>query len=240
VWQLPRVRAAPQFPFNFVAGEFRKLAPLIHAVGERRPLVAFPDLGGQAAVLRQAEIIDVAGLADWALAHHARNFAAQEDYLVSEGVPTWVDIHGPSGGLQTFPKLMARLRQIGSSLYVARGVSPDQDARCPGGKAAVLALSPADLLLALERDVAQGQAEAGLHRWRCAWAYQPLEVLPNPAQREGLATRLDAEARHAERSGQLLQALRIASLATVLTQGDAHRRRYTESLRTRAFPPPLH
>src|SRR5262249_27677400 len=163
---------------------------------------------------------------------HAGNAAALEDYLVSEGVPALVDIHGPSGSLRDYPRLMAQLQQLEPMLFIVRGLSAREDPRCPGGKDATLALSAAQLLATLEREAREGEAETALRRWRCAWAYQPLDALPNAADRERLARSLDEQARRAESEGNLLQALRRSSLATLLTQGNAHRRRYTESLRS--------
>ncbi|MFN0062317.1 MAG: hypothetical protein ACKVPX_07350 [Myxococcaceae bacterium] len=235
--QRQRVRALPQLPFAFIAGNFERLKPVIDAMGQKRPLIAFPDLGGQALVLRTAEIIDVAGLADWALAHHSLNRAAQEDYLVSEGVPSFVDIHGPSGHLREMPALMAELQHLDGPIFAAKGLSPTEDPRCPEGKAKNLALDATALLAQLEADVVGGNAPVAIRRWRCAFAYRPDDSLPGPQARAALAQQLVEHSRRSESSGDLQRALRESSLATLLSGGDAHLRRRTEALRERVFPP---
>jgi hypothetical protein len=234
----PGVKASPELPYEFIAGKFRDVLKRTEALGQVRPLVAYPDLGGQAMVMRNAEIIDVAGLADYALAHHAENHAALEDYLVSEGPPILVDVHGPSGHLGRYAKLMPQYHFIGHSMWQLKGLSATEDPRCPEGKAAMLALDAKALEARLEADIREGRAEEGLRRWRCAFAYKAMGELPDEDTRERLADLAQERGEALEREGKLLPALRHYSLSTLLDDGNAHRRRKTEKLREKVYPRP--
>jgi len=238
VARAPGVKANPELPYSFIAGKFREVLGRTNALGQVRPLVAYPDLGGQAMVLRGAEIIDVAGLADYALAHHANNHAALEDYLVSEGPPILVDVHGPSGHLGRYARLMTQYHGIGHSMWQLKGLSATEDPRCPEGKAATLALDAKALTARFEADIREGRAEEGLRRWRCVFAYKPLGELPDEDARERLADLAEERGEVLEREGQLTPALRHYSLATLLDDGNAHRRRKTEKLREKVYPRP--
>jgi hypothetical protein len=234
----PRVKADPELPYAFIADQFQKVRGRTESLGQVHPLVGYPDIGGQAMVLRQAEIIDVAGLADYAVAHHAGNPRAMEDYLLSEGPPILLDAHGPSGHLRDFRSLMERFRPLGGATYQLQGLTATEDPRCPGGKAAVLASNAETLARQFEQDIQEGQAQRGLGRWRCALAYKGMSELPSSGERERLADLAEARGEALVEQGQLLPALRHYSLATLLDDGNAHRRRETEKLRERVFPPP--
>ncbi|XXF79044.1 hypothetical protein P2318_04635 [Myxococcaceae bacterium GXIMD 01537] len=234
----PGIKENPELPYSFIAGLFQPVRERTEALKQLRPLVAYPDLGGQAMVLRDAEIIDVAGLADYALAHHAGNDAAMEDYLLSEGPPILVDAHGPSGHVGHFRQLMGRYRNVGGPVWQLQGLSATEDPRCPGGKAAVLALDAKALTERFEADIREGRAEEGLRRWRCVFAYKPDAELPDETTRERLANDAQERGEALEREGKLQPALRHYSLATLLDDGNAHRRRKTEKLREKLFPRP--
>ncbi|MFL5353513.1 hypothetical protein [Archangium sp.] len=234
----PGVKATPELPYAFIAEQARKVDRLAESLGQRHPLVGHPDMGGQAMVLRQADILDVAGLADYAMAHHAGNLPAMEDYLVSEGPPVLLDAHGPSGHLRQLPQLMARVHPVGGPAYQLNGLTATEDPRCPGGKATVLASSAEELAHQFEQDIEESQAQRGLGRWRCARAYKATSELPSSRERERLADLAQARGEEWVKQGQLLPALRLYSLATLLDDGNAHRRRETEKLRERVFPPP--
>lgn len=234
----PRLKADPELPYSFIAGKFHDVLKRTDALGQVRPLLAYPDLGGQAMVLRNAEIIDVAGLADYALAHHAENPAAQEDYLLSEGPPVLIDIHGPSRHLARFKRLLANFQFIGHATWLLKGLTANEDPRCPGGKAATLALDAKTLAERFEEDIREARGEEALRRWRCVFAYQPRSALPNKGTRERLADLAEKRSKELEREGQQIPALRLYSLATLLDDGNAHRRRKTEKLREKVFPRP--
>lgn len=234
----PGVKASPELPYEFIAGKARELLRRTEALGQVRPLVAYPDLGGLAVVMRNAEVLDVAGLADYALAHHADNPAALEDYLVSEGPPILVDVHGPSGYLGGYQRLMTQFHYLGHSLWQLKGLSATEDPRCPGGKAATLALDAKALAARFEADIREGRVEEGLRRWRCVFAYKPLRELPDEEERERLADLAEERGEALEKEGQRIPALRHYSLATLLDDGNAHRRRKTEKLREKIFPRP--
>ncbi|MCP3143828.1 hypothetical protein [Pyxidicoccus xibeiensis] len=238
VLRAPRIKPSPELPYEFIAERFRHVREMADRLGQVRPLLGYPDLGGQAMVLRQAEVIDVAGLADYALAHHAGNYPALEDYLVSEGPPVLLDAHGPSGHLRGFQQLMSQFRAEPGDHWRLVGLSDKEDPRCPGGKAAALAPDREALARLFEQDIQEGAAERGLKRWRCVFAYKPLGELPTRDAREQLADLAEERGEALEREGKLVPALRHYSLATLLDRGDAHRRRKTEALRGRIFPRP--
>jgi len=133
VMRAPHIRANPELPYEFIANRLRVVQERARALGQVHPLVAYPDLGGQSMVLREGEIIDVAGLGDYAMAHHSNNPAAMEDYLVSEGPPSFLDVHGPSRHLIGFRTLMPRFHSLGEDRWELNGLSPTEDPRCPGG-----------------------------------------------------------------------------------------------------------
>ena len=230
-------RTRTQFPFTFVRGQALELGREIAGSGEVRPRLAFADMGGLAAALPQAEIVDLAGLCDRAMARHALNPAAQEDYLVHEGLPSWLDVHGPSGFVGRFSMLMAHYEMSGPYWHLA-GLDANNDPRCPDGRRAELERSPAALLATLTSDVNRGDAELALRRYRCAVAYRSPADLPTPRERRLLADYTWSRSKVLEDEGALIAALRHASLATVLRDQEPALRRRTEQLRERLLPPP--
>lgn len=230
------VKASPQFPFAFTIGQFTRLKAELDALDQRRPLLAYPDMGGQAWVLPNAEIMDSAGLCDRAAAWHANNYPAIDDYFATEGPPLLIDGHGPSGHVAVFAKTLAQMQPHGWGRWMATGVSAQEDPRCPGGKAAVLGLSPEQLLGALRADYERADPLLAIRRWRCAWAYHPEEKLPTWVQLRPLADTAMRRSRELNANGQLEPALRMASLATVLADQNPHYRRWAEQLRERLFP----
>ncbi len=232
------VKGNPQFAFSAVQSRSRGVGETLKGLGQRRPLIGFPDLGGLADALRDAEILDVGGLGDKAIALHTGNLTAMDDYLESEGPPVLVDCHGPSGYLSGLKRLMAWMEPAGGSTYKLKGLTADEDPRCPDGKAAVLAAPPEALLEALATDITASEPQRAIRRWRCAFAYQPDERLPRAAELRRLADVAMDRSHVEEALGALEPALRYASLATLLSAQDAHLRRRTESLRARFLPNP--
>ena len=159
-----------------------------------------------------------------------------EDYLLSEGPPAVLDVHGPSGFVINYRRLIPLYNRSGGWL-VLRGLTPDVDPRCPDGKARALALDAPGLLAALRAHLSQGQEQRAIRRWRCAFTYQPDARLPSSADRRKLS-------REAVKQGEALlgkdreRALRAFSLATLLDHGNAWLRRRTEKLRASVFPEP--
>lgn len=238
IQRAPGIKANPELPYQYVARHYMGVRQLAQDLGQLRPLVAAPDLGGQAMMLRGAELVDVAGLGDYAIAHHAGNVPAIEDYLLSEGPPFLLDTHGPSGYLAAHSTLMSRYHHIGGTEWQLTGLSATEDPRCPGGKREALAPDREALTRLLEEDIQSGEAERGLRRWRCVFTYKPLRELPALDERRRLADLATERGEALEGGGQRLTALRLYSLATLLDRGDAHRRRRTEQLRARILPRP--
>ncbi len=172
----PEMKRSPELPARYIGETAAALEPHLEQLGMRRPLIAFPDLGGLGQVRRDAEVIDVAGLGDLALAFHAKNLDAEVDYLISEGPPSYLDVHGPSIRFAPRAELMSRYLPLGSVsprlgvppfFFVLRGLSPDDDPRCPGSKGEVLALSArgarrADLRSARGREGERGDRALAL------------------------------------------------------------------------------
>lgn len=232
----PQVKAAPELPYTFIAGLAEQVLATTRQLGQLRPLVAYPDLGGLAMVMRNAEIIDLAGLADSAVARHRLRLGATEDYLLSEGPPILMDLHGPSGYFVNLPKLMAQFHPIGGPIFMLNGLSATEDPRCPEGKAGTLALGAEALVQRFEQEIREDQAPQALKRWRCVTAYKPRKELPDAATRKRLAELANARGDTLLRAGQREPALRQYSLATLLDDGNAHRRHKTETLRAQLFP----
>jgi hypothetical protein len=227
-----------QLPYRYIAGLFRPIEATLLRLDQRRPLVGFPDLGGLGMTLRNAEVIDVAGLADFAVARHARNYSAMEDYLVSEGLPAMVDGHGPSGHINSMRTLMANYTRFSGPVWVLRGLTATEDPRCPGGKASVVSASADALSHRIEAELASARPLEALRIWRCAFAYLPDENLPARSWRSSIADRADVAGEKRIADGQLESAVRHFSLATVIDGGSAHRRRKTERYRQELIPSP--
>ncbi|HZJ56395.1 MAG TPA: hypothetical protein VFD38_19790, partial [Myxococcaceae bacterium] len=75
-------RREPGFPASFVRDKALELRQRLAALGVEQARVGLADIGGASLTLRGDRIVDVAGLADYALAEHGGNFAAMQDYLV--------------------------------------------------------------------------------------------------------------------------------------------------------------
>jgi hypothetical protein len=236
IQRAPDVKNNAELPYGFIVDAFQRVRGLIAPLGLQRPLLAYPDLGGMAMVMRDAEIIDVAGLADYAVAAHTTRFPSLEDYLISEGPPILMDVHGPSGYLIHLQRLMGQFHLIGGSTYTLNGLTPTEDPRCPEGKAATLAMDAGALAQRFEQEIREDQAQQALRRWRCVSAYKPRQELPDDDTLERLAELANTRGDALVREGKLEPALRQYSLATLLDDGNAHRRRKTEKLRAQLFP----
>ena len=223
-----------EFPMTYVADYARRIGPSLTSLGIRRPFLATPDLGGNSLVLRDAEIVDDAGLADYAMARDRPNMAALEDYLLSEGPPDLVNAHGPSGHVAQFRKLLAQyFSQSGD--WRLKGLTADEDPRCPGGKKDVLALDAGALAQRIDAALAGGQPQEALMLWRCAFRYQADEALPSAAWRSE-AVDLAAKKGRMLAESDHLAATRYLSFATVVSGGNAWLRKETEAERLKAFP----
>jgi len=230
-----KVRNSPQFSYAFVARDTQPVKTL--TTGQLHPLVAMPDLGGLSMNVPGADIVDVAGLADYVTAHHPNNLPALEDYLISEGPPVLVNAHGPSGQLNQLHRLRALYVTTVHGWWLLKGVTPTEDPRCPGGKSAVLGLGASGLAKAIDKALESRDPQSGIHLWRCARAYRSDDQLPNPTRRRALvATAVKLAEQVEERDAPL--ALRAFSLATLLDDENAHLRRRTEQVRSRVFPEP--
>jgi hypothetical protein len=238
IQRAPFVKSRPNLPYDYIAGLFRQTRAQTDSLGQFRPLLAYPDMGGQAMVMRNAEILDVAGLCDYAIAHHSGNLAAREDYLLSEGLPILLDVHGPSDYMGQFSRLLAQFHPIGGPFLMLNGLTPTEDPRCPEGKVRTLAMDAKELAGHFEQEIQQDRAPDALRRWRCVFAYKELKQLPARDTLHQLANLAGARGDALVREGKLEPALRQYSLATLLDDGNAHRRRKTEKLRARVFPPP--
>ena len=204
-------------------------------MGMLRPLVAVTDLGGFVLGIENAEVIDVVGLADYAIAHHAGNSHARADYLVHEGLPAFLSAGwGPSQYVNGLPQVIEQYEDRGYDVYVLKGLTPDEDPRCPGGKATMLAKS----VDALQEEVDGAMADdpvLALALWRCAYTYLPSDRLPKLAWRKEASRRSESMGDVAAATGNIERAVRHFSLATILDRGTAWNRRKTEAMRTRLF-----
>lgn len=249
-WQsdarLEEVRRDPTFPAWIVGGFWGAVAEPGRALGLVHLRVGLPDIGGSSLALRDAQIVDLAGLGDWTIARSLRwNLPAVEDYLVHEVRPTLVDVHGPSGDIGRLHDFMrgyepaGRLfpSTVGYPISVVRGLGPDTDPRCPGGPAAITALAPTTLADAIDARIDASEPEEALGVYRCARERLEDVAMPPADRLAAAAARAVHRRDEAEGRGEIEPALRWSSLATVLAHDDAHLRRHTERLRATLFPP---
>ncbi len=228
-------RSQAGFPASFVRDKALGLRNRLATHGVEQARVGLADIGGAALALRGDRIVDVAGLADYALAEHWGNVAALQDYLVGEGLPDVIDAHGPSGHLSGFARLMRHYRSIGDRLWLLEGLERGRDPRCPeGAVSAVLGPETSELRRQLERLLDASDPGKAVDLVRCIQAHRPAAF----AELRSLSARALEAAERAERAGGLEWALRFSSLATILADENAHLRRRTERLRLRLFPPP--
>lgn len=224
------------FPATFVRDKALQLRQRLRDLGIEQARVGLADIGGVGLALRGDRVVDVAGLADYALAEQGGNLPAMEDYLAGEGLPDVVDAHGPSGHVSGLGRLMRHYRAIGGGVWLLDGLGPGRDPRCPGGSVApVLAGDPAELRAQLERFIETNDPGRALDLVRCVQAHRPAAF----AGLRSLSPRAVEASVRTEQAGGLEWALRFSSLATVLADENAHLRRRTEQLRRRLFPPPV-
>jgi hypothetical protein len=223
------------FPATFVRDNALRLRQRLRDLGVEQARVGLADIGGAGLALRGDRVVDVAGLADYAMAEQGGNIPAMEDYLVGEGLPDVVDAHGPSGHVGGFGRLMRHYRAIGGGVWLLDGLGPGRDPRCPGGAVGpVLAVDPGELRAQLERLIDANDPSRALDLVRCVQAHRPTAF----AGFRSLSSRAAEASVRTEKAGGLEWALRFSSLATVLADENAHLRRRTEQLRRRLFPPP--
>lgn len=227
----------------------RRTATLLAAfhedLGLVRPRIAVPDVGGVGLGLRSTEIVDVGALCDAAIARTFHtNPAATEDYLLSEGLPTLLDAHGPSSALLRMRELLTHYAPITAEhpdhralrgLWVVRGLTGDEDPRCEGGLARVRALSPDALSAEVEGHLDAMRPDLAIALYRCAREHR--EVLPDEPWHARIAARAAERGERLAAEGAHEPALRHLSLATILSHQDPWLRRRTEALRERVYPP---
>jgi len=227
--EFARLTRSPGFPALFVMRTGRDLRALCDSLGIVRGRLAFPDIGGTALALPDEEIIDLAGLADFAIAEHVYDRTAQEDYLLSEGLPDVLDPHGQAWPVARFARLMSHYVWHGST-FILRGLTAQEDPRCPGGLDRVKHLAARELELELEAAMAGSDPARAIALWRCGAQHLPRERLPI----ESVQARLSEEAKAAsDLATEPLRKLRLLSLATILAGEEPHLRAAVESLRSR-------
>jgi len=225
----------PGFPATFVRANAPRLRRGLQSLGIQQARLGLPDIGGLGLALRGDQILDVAGLADYALAQQGGNFPAMEDYLVSEGLPDVVDAHGPSGHVGSFARLMSHYQPVGGGIWLLKGLEPGRDPRCPGGQvSAALSMDVTTIKNHLDALIEAGDPEDAVNLVRCVQAHRPAAL----AELWPVAINAALAADRAEQSGALQRALRLLSLATILSNENAHLRRRTEQIRSRLFPRP--
>src|SRR5262249_11722767 len=233
--RLDSARRDAGFPATFVRDNALRLRQRLRELGVQQARVGLADNGGTGLALRGDRVLDIAGLADYALAAQGGNFPAMEDYLVGEGLPDLVDAHGPSGHVGNFSRLMRHYRAIGGGVWLLDGLGPGRDPRCPGGAGApVLAPDVAELRRQLDVFIGTSDPGRAVDLVRCIQAHRPAAF----AELRSLSPRAAEASLRAEQAGGLEWALRFSSLATILADENAHLRRRTEQLRRRLFPPP--
>lgn len=223
------------FPATFVRDNALTLRRRLRGLGVEQARVGLADIGGAGLALRGDRIVDVAGLADYAMAEQGGNFPAMEDYLVGEGLPDVVDAHGPSGHVGGFGRLMRHYRPIGGGVWLLDGLGPGRDPRCPGGAVgSVVAMDPGEIRVQLERLIDTNDPGGAIDLVRCVQAHRAAAS----GELRSLWPHAEDASVRTEKAGGLEWALRFSSLATILADENAQLRRRTEQLRRRLFPPP--
>jgi hypothetical protein len=203
-------------------------------------LVAGPDLGDLSLGLRTAEIIDLAGLADVAIARHYGDVPALRDYLVHEGLPTVLLLWGPSNYLWTMDDVLAKYRNGKDERYkIYAGATETTDDRCPSGKASALAASADEMVARVTTELGVDPVRA-LAEWRCYLTYRADADLPSPARRVAMARAGEALAEEASARGDRERALRAYSFCAVVgatsPRPSSRCRMEAERLRALLFP----
>ncbi len=221
---------------NFAAESVRQtqgvsLDQLRVALGLEQGRFGIPDVGGSSLYLAHDEIVDVVGLADYAMAEHTLKRQAQEDYLLNEGLPDVLDTHGQSLYLNEFHELMKHYSSYrdGSS-FALRDLTKDNDPRCPGSLAEVRDLSLADFEKRMRATLEDHDGGLGIALWRCGQQHRAGATMPSAETQRQLAERAERAARTETDN---VKKLRMFSLATILSNENAHLRRTTERLRER-------
>jgi hypothetical protein len=190
-------------------------------LGMKHPLVIASDMGVVGIGLPDAELHDLAGLTDPALARQfdangGLEFSLVVDFLTHEGLPTMALAWGPGQFFTNLP-FAAQYEEVSHRHFRYRGLTPDKDPRCPDSKQAVLALDRVSLPAAILREARAGDPVRALARWRCAYSYADTRRLPRRSQRVELAEQIEALARAAETQGHAELGLRHYSLCAVLS-----------------------
>jgi hypothetical protein len=229
-------------PIRIVRGErMPQLDALLAPFKMTHPLVIASDMGVIGLGMPEAELWDFAGLTDPAIAHHFGKIKLFEDYMAHEGPPTLVLAWGPGNFFSGTGYANATFDPLPNGQWLLKGLTPQEDPRCPGGKASVLAQSVATLRDAILEETRHNDPERALARWRCAYSYRTDSDLPSLDERAQVA-RVAAELAVTARSArQRRLALRHYSLCAVIgskeTRLSVHCRKQAERLRERIFYP---
>lgn len=245
--RLPDIQHTPTFPAHLTMDFWRPVFARLDSLGLRHPRVGMADIGGPCLAWPQTQLVDVAGLADWTIARALRHdLPSVEDYLVHEVPPTLIDIHGPSGLLsrasffnELYEPIEAYVPTLRNFTWVRtiRGLTRDEDPRCPGGLAVVRAMDRDALADAIDEQIEHHEPETALRLYRCAREHGSDRVMPTADRMAASSARSIAlRDEQAESEIEIELALRYSSLATVLAGDDPHLRRQTEVLRARFIP----
>lgn len=233
---------APTFPWSFVTSYVERVRGVARELRLLHPRVVATDIGGFGTDFREAQLVDALGLADWPVGRGVRrNQDYVIDYLVEEIPPTIVESHGPSSYLARHPRFAELYEPSGprfarydvGTLWIYRGVSPTTDPRCPEPLTAISEWTARDMSAALEAALDREDPARALRLYRCLRERRETRDLPTRESLDRIGARA-MERAHSLTSNPR-EALRFASLATVLRGERAHDRRFTESLRRRLY-----
>jgi hypothetical protein len=205
------------------------------------PLVLASDMGVIGIGMPEAELWDFAGLTDPAISRHFGKVKMFEDYMANEGPPSLVLAWGPGNFFSGTEYAHATYDDIGNGQWFLKGLTPDQDPRCPDGKATVLAQSVPALRQAMLDETRGNDPALALRRWRCAYTYRADKDLPTRAQRAEVARAAEQLGALARSEKKRRLALRHYSLCAVIGSKEVRLsvrcRKQAEQLRERILYP---
>lgn len=230
--------ASSQFYFEAVKQTAAANKAAVDSLGIARPTIGVTDLGGFASVFANADIVDLAGLGDRAMAWHTGNLKAQEDYLLFDAMPDVFDAHGPAGHFVHYAALASHVQGLpGTGLRQWAGLTSTHDPRCPAPLEEVRAWKDSDVAARLGDGLSASDPVAALKLLKCAHRHKP-EALPPRVVLDACVQKAAHHAEEMETQGKTEAALRWMSLATTCGRQDNHLRRKTEKLRERLHPRP--
>ena len=229
-------------PIRILRGErMQQLDALLAPFKMTHPLVIASDMGVIGLGMPEAELWDFAGLTDPAIARHFGKPKLFEDYMVHEGPPSLVLAWGPGNFFSGTTYAYAAFDPLPNGQWLLKGLTPQEDPRCPGGKSNVLAQPVTRLRDAILAETRNNEPELALSRWRCAYSYRSDGDLPSLDERVQIARLAAQRAVKARKARQRELALRHYSLCAVIGSKDTrlsvHCRKQAEVLRERIFYP---